>query len=219
MGTAGAGTASCGPTPRARRWRPRRRAPSRRARSRARGPGRRGAGPRRSYRRAQAEIAGVEAQRVAFPVQCAAADPARPFPLAPVGLWPPHGVTVQLPERRAPGILMPDVPSDVLPAPREVVPGTGLQDDDPDASSGELQRQDASGRAGRRCRRPHPRGAGAFPRRLGLRPCVPPEVAAPPGEHVIADDRPAPRRVVVVGDQVAQRAGPHGARVIGERAE
>jgi hypothetical protein len=36
--------------------------------------------------RAQAEIAGVEAQGVAFPVKRAAADAARPFPLEPVRL-------------------------------------------------------------------------------------------------------------------------------------
>jgi len=161
----------------------------------------------------------MKAQRVTFPVQSAPANATGPVAIQPIRHRSSDVLAIQLGGRRSPWVLMAEVLAHVLPAPGEIMTGTGFEHDNTDAAPGQLERQDAaSGTSSDDADVGFHRGYSCYPA-LRTRAGIACEVGTPPGEGIVSDSSPPRRRAVIATDQVGHGPGPDITCVIREGAE
>src|SRR5207253_9881466 len=98
--------------------------------------------------RPEPEVAFVHPERVAFPVERAAADTAGPASLELIDHRASHGVPIELPRQGRPGILVAKIAAHGLAAAGEVMARAGFEHDHLNAPPGQLQGEHAASCAG-----------------------------------------------------------------------
>src|SRR5262249_55236740 len=131
----------------------------------------------------------------------------------------PDGVGVKLRQRGSPGIVTLEKAADVVAPLPELVPGTGLEHDHPDAAPGELEGHDAAGRPGADdTDLGLHRGRLARRSGLALRAGVARELPAAAGEGLVAHGRPTRGGGVVASDQIGDGPRAEAPHLVRKRA-